>query len=348
MNNKKPLNPRGFKPHGLPPRWGGSPRDIAEEWLSGYYSYSARTVQLYREAIVDKFVAWLEANGIEELADVRPIHINAFMQTEFERPRLKPRSDGDRPGRISTSSLARLHQNLRSFFRWAVASEYVINSPMDSATVKAPKRATTLRTGFTREEAQRLVRWNAYKDVRVLRHRDRAIVLLLLDCALRASELLSLEVDSIESRTRVGNARLVGPAAGKQTEHWLRIRGKGQKERYVRVGDTTYKAVIAWLRVRTSSPGNRSMFTTMQGRPMGYMALNSMIHNLGIYAGVPDCYIHRFRHTALTELYLNTTDIELVKMVAGHADVTTTGRYLRRVGIQYQQTPYETPGQWLA
>ena len=81
---------------------------------------------------------------------------------------------------------------------------------------------------------------------------------------------------------------------------------------------------------------------------MGYMALNSMMHNLGIYAGVPDCYIHRFRHTALAELYLNTTDIELVKMVAGHADVTTTGRYLRRVGIQYQQTPYETPGQWLA
>lgn len=348
MNNTRPAKRSTFQPRAIPPRWGGTPRDIAEEWLSGYYSYSPRTIALYRDAIVAKLVGWLEAHDVEELADVRPGHINAFMQGEFERPRLKQRSDGDRPGRISTSSLTRLHQNLRGFFRWCVASEYLVVSPMDSPAVKAPKRIATLRTGFTREESQRLVRWNSFKGVRALRYRDRAIVLLLLDCALRASELLSLEVDSIETRTRAGNARVVGAAEGKQTEHWLKIRGKGQKERFVRVGDNAYKAVIAWLRVRAATPGVRSMFTTMQGNVLTYQALHKMVHNLGVYAGVEDCYIHRFRHTGLTEIYLDSTDIELVKMVAGHADVTTTGRYLRRVGIQYQQSDYRTPGEWLA
>lgn len=348
VNKNRAARPSTFQPRAIPPRWGGTPRDIAEEWLSGYYSYSPRTRALYRDAILVKFIGWLEEHGVEEMADVRPGHINAFMQAEFERPRLKERSDGDRPGKISTSSLMRLHQNLRSFFRWCVASEYMVSSPMDSPAVKAPKQIASLRTAFTREEAQRLVRWNSFKGIRALRYRDRAIVLLLLDCALRASELLSLEVDSIETRTRAGNARLLGAEAGKQTEHWLKVRGKGQKERFVRVGDSTYKAVIAWLRVRFPSSGSSALFTTIQGNPMTYQALHKMVHNLGVYAGVEDCYIHRFRHTGLTELYLDSTNIELVKMVAGHSDVVTTGRYLRRVGIQYQQSEYRTPGEWLA
>ena len=349
MNKNPRRKASTFQPRAIPPRWGGTPRDIAEEWLSGYYSYSKRTVALYREAIADKFVGWLEANGVEELADVRPRHINEFMQREFERPRKKVRADGDRPGHISSSSLMRLHQNLRSFFKWCVASEYLLNSPMDSPAVRAPKRSTILRQAFTREEAQRLVRWNTYKGIRALRYRDRAIILLLLDCGLRASELLSLQVDSIETRTRAGNVRLIGPADGsKRTDQWLKIRGKGQKERYVRVGETTYKAVIAWLRVRLPAPGSNAMFTSIQASPLAYHALQKMVHNLGIYAGVDDCFIHRFRHTALTELYLETTNIELVKMVAGHSDVVTTGRYLRRVGVQYQQQEYRTPGEWLA
>ncbi len=347
MTSKARQQPSRFQPRALPARWGGTLRDIAEEWLATYYSYSPKTRALYTSAILGSLVPALERAGVEELADVRPAHLNAWLADEFARPRKRARYDGDRPGQISSSSLTRLYSTARSFFRWCVASEYLVVSPMEQ--VKAPKRPEFLRQGFTREEAQRLVRWNGYKGIRALRHRDRAIVLLLLDTGLRASELLSLTTSSIETRTRAGNVRLVGAEDGsKRIEHWLRVRGKGQKERYVKIGDVTHKAVSAWLRVRLPAPGSEALFTSIQQTPLGYHALQKMLHSLGEFAGVENVYPHRFRHTAATELYLDSTNIELVRTVLGHSDVTTTGRYLRRVGTHYQEMDYRTPGEWLA
>jgi site-specific recombinase XerD len=347
MASVKGAKPSRFKPRPVPARWGGTLRDIAEEWLATYYSYSPKTRTLYHSAILGSLVPALESAGIEEIDEVRPSHLNTWLGEEFARPRRRARYDGDRPGFISSSSLTRLYSTARSFFRWCVASDYLVASPMEQ--VKAPKRPEFLRQGFTREEAQRLVRWNGYKGIRALRLRDRAIVLLLLDTGLRAAELLSLTTSSIETRTRAGNVRLVGAEDGsKRIEHWLKVRGKGKKERYVKIGDVTHKAVMAWLRSRLPAPGSDAMFTTIQQTPLNYQALHSMLANLGEFAGVEHCYPHRFRHTAATELYLDSTNIELVRTVLGHSDVTTTGRYLRRVGTHYQEMDYRTPGEWLA
>lgn len=348
MNRNGARKPSTFKPEALPARWGGTPRDIAEEWLATYYSYSPNTIRIYRETVLARFVPWLEENGIEELADLRPVHITAFMQAEFNRPRKKARRDGDRGQFISSSSLLRLFQNLKSFLKWCVASEYLVHSPMDNDIIRAPKQPLALREAFTREEAQRLIRWNAFKGIRAVRYRDRALVTLMLDTGLRAAELLSLQVDSIETRVASGGVRLVGAEEGKRVQRWLKIRGKGRKDRFVRVGDEAFKAVNAWMRVRMAAPGSDALWTTIQGTPLDYQALYKMLLHLGEYAGVENVYPHRFRHTAATELYLETKDIELVRHMLGHEDISITARYLRRVGMDYQTTDYRTPGEWLA
>lgn len=299
------------------------------EWLDGYYSGSPRTQKAYRDAVEGRMLPFLVAQKVTWCHEATSGHLTAFMRHEAERPRTNQRRDGDRGDRLSTATLDGIFGYLRTFWNWCEAMDYVPRSPMRK--VRKPVTSKLIREGFTREEVQRLLQWVGYKDTPVIVARDRAILLILLSSGCRASEVAMLQWRQIDWANRR-----------------FKVLGKGDKERYARLGAKAYPALRAWKEARRQwIPGEPKptdpVWITLRRTPMGYTTLWKMIRNLADYAGVENATPHRFRHTAATELYLESANGKLVQHFLGHSKMATTDRYLKRIGAEMEKMDYRTP-----
>jgi len=243
-----------------------------------------------------KTLAWYEytltplvtALGDRAVADVRPEDLERFLA-------------GQREGR-SDATMRDFHMALRALFNFAEHRGYVKRSPMQF--VPRPKRPPTVPVTYSDAEIRALL--SAARS-----QRDRAIVLTLLDTGLRASELLGLEVRDLDL-----------------TEGWILVRGgKGGKDRWVPIGDTVM-AALRELLSETDHPGSGLVFRGRDGRRLQLGGLRALLLRLKERAGL-DCpvYAHKFRHT-FAKLYLQRGgDLESLREILGHADVTTTSRH---------------------
>jgi integrase len=148
--------------------------------------------------------------------------------------------------------------------------------------------------------------------------RDAAIIAVLYTCALRRAELVSVKVSDFE------------PANGKLT-----IRsGKGRKDRTVYASNGTLAALDDWLAIRGDEPGalfcpvNKAGKVTV--RHMTSQAVYNMLKKRAVEAAVNNFSPHDFRRTFVGDMLDRGVDIVTVQKLAGHASVTTTGRYDRR------------------
>lgn len=308
--------------------------DAIAEWLDGYYSGSPRTRKTYQDAVQGRMLPFVEAQGARMCHEVTPAMLTAFMRHEADRPRSTRRRDGDRAGKLSTATIDGIFGYLRTFWNWAEAMDYVARSPM--RRVRKPVTPKLIREGFTREEVQRLLRWLSYKDDPVIQARDRAILLLLLSSGCRAGEIASLQWRQIDWANRR-----------------FKVAGKGNRERTARIGAKAYPALKAWREHRKRLiPGEPKpsdpVWITIRRTPMGYTTLWKMVRNLADYAGVENATIHRFRHTAASELYLESANLKQVQEFLGHSKAATTDRYLKRIGAEMARMDYRTPDELLA
>lgn len=339
MNEIKTVRPSTGEPRNDPLPWDVSGlRDTCEEWLLTYFAASPKTIAIYRDAIERRMIPFLEGQGIFELSDVTPKALTLFLVHEWERPRQRARRDGDRSrnaegtGRISTEVIVRTYEIMRTFFKWAVAQGYLERQPMDG--VRRPARSKLVREAVSTEEAKRMMAFNREKDDPVIRSRDNAIMTLLLGTGLRANELRMMRIQDIDwanRRVTIWNAK-----------------GEGQVQTRVRLSPKAYQALREWLRARQKYKVTSDWVWISQRRQhMTYQALWHVVRRLGEYAGVEGAYPHQIRHTAATQLYMETKDIMLVKQFMRHSKVATTERYLKRLGIDLEQTDYRTPDEWL-
>jgi integrase/recombinase XerD len=127
------------------------------------------------------------------------------------------------------------------------------------------------------------------------------------------------------------------------------VKGKGENQRYVRLGRNSYEALRRWLQVRyTDAPlANDRVWVSIRRQPMSYQAVWHVIKRLGDYNGIV-VSPHILRHTAATELYRDTKDILLVMNFLGHTKVEITQRYLRQFNIEFETSAWRTPDEWLA
>ena len=146
--------------------------------------------------------------------------------------------------------------------------------------------------------------------------RGRAILMLLTDTGLRATELCSLATRDTDFKN-----------------HRILILGKGKKERHVRISPRTEQAIWRYLATRPEARPTDPLFATSDGLPMERNILLRMTHRVGERAGVEDAQPHRFRHTFAVMFLRNGGNIFELKEMLGHGSLEMVNYYLHLAQI---------------
>lgn len=211
---------------------------------------------------------------------------------------------------ISKRSQARILSSLRSFFSWLVIEGVITDNPCDK--VDSPKLGRFLPDVLSVEEVSAIM---DSVDVSTWQgKRDRAILEVLYGCGLRVSEAVELKISCLYF-----------------DEGFIRIIGKGNKERLVPAGEMAADAVNEYLEHRPSPYDAKSddlVFLNRFGRSLSRQSMFKMIKKQALIADVrKEISPHTFRHSFATHLVENGADLRLVQEMLGHESLTTTEIY---------------------
>ena len=220
---------------------------------------------------------------------------------------------------LAQSTLARRLSALRVFFDYLVREEGLASNPARSvATPKIPKRLPHVMNA---EEVNRLVDQVQYVKERDRipdrTLRDRVIFELLYGAGLRVSELVGLDVTDLDLR-----------------ERWIRVRGKGRKERQVPFGARAGEALDRYLVTRSKlgpPVGMGALFIHRWRGSFRRLTARSVGLILKKYAkactGDPSLHPHSLRHAFATHLLSEGADLRAIQELLGHASLSTTQKY---------------------
>lgn len=269
---------------------------------------SPRTVEWYNE-VLDLFLRWLREEGLpSKLGSLGEMEVRRFILY------LRQRNVHGKP--LSSHTIANRVRALRAFFSWLAESRYLASNPLQG--LRAPKTAEILIEPLTPEEVERLFRHMNPKTT--LGARNTAIVALFLDTGLRLSELVSLKEADVHLADR-----------------YLKVFGKGMKERMVSLGALCQRALLNYdhhFRGEPAHAGVDTFFLTLDGYPMTNKAVKSMMDRLARTAGVPRLHPHLLRHTYATWFLINGGDVFLLKQNLGHSTLVTVEIYRHIAGRQ--------------
>ena len=213
---------------------------------------------------------------------------------------------------LSKRSQARLLSALRSFFDWLILEGERKDNPCDR--VDAPKLGRYLPEVLSVEEVCAILDSVdvASGDWRALR--DRAILEILYGCGLRVSEACDLQISHVYLK-----------------EGFVRVVGKGDKERLVPLGDIAAAAFARYLDARPA-PAEPAFddvaFLNKNGRPLSRVAIFNLVKKQALIAGVnKEISPHTFRHSFATHLIEGGADLRIVQEMLGHESILTTEIY---------------------
>jgi site-specific recombinase XerD len=218
----------------------------------------------------------------------------------------------------STSHQHQAFRTLRTFFRWCMETGALADNPLRGFTMRTPK---TLPTVPTDDELRAVL---TACPTTLEGRRNRALILVLADSALRASEVLHLLVEDWRSADRGLFVRA----------------GKGRKDRVSFIEATTTRALKAWLSVHPAALPESFLFTDRAGRPLKPRHLLQILHRLSTKAGLPPnrrLHPHALRHFAATSWLRGGAGLDEVRRLLGHESLNTTLRYSSLVGADLQR-----------
>jgi integrase/recombinase XerC len=222
-------------------------------------------------------------------------------------------------GRLKVRSISRRMASLRSFYRYMVKRGYLEHNP--TLDLAAPKQPQTLPVFLDIEEAFRLMEApgqgiNASKGNGAFHScRDRAILELFYTAGLRVGELTNLKAPDLDLK-----------------EGWVRVKGKGRKERLVPVGKRALEAVKKYLEVRSevsAQAGHEAyLFLGERGRKIHASVITLKLKQYARQVGVgKKLSPHVLRHTFATHLLNGGADLRGIQELLGHASLSTTQKY---------------------
>lgn len=208
---------------------------------------------------------------------------------------------------ISAAARARKLSSLKSFYKYlTVRTKQLTENPV--ADMEYPKIRKSLPKYLTLEESKALLRAVDGPN----KTRDYAILMLFLNCGIRRSELVGLNIQDIYA------------------DH-IRVLGKGNKERIVYMGSSCQAAVNDYLKVRKTLvlTDNRALFGSRDHNRISVTAVHRLVKKHILEAGLdPERFsAHKLRHTAATLMLQNGVDVKTVQEVLGHEHLNTTQIY---------------------
>ena len=201
-------------------------------------------------------------------------------------------------------SVARKLAAMRAFFAFLAKERVIESNP--ARLVATPKQPKTLPAVPTAEQTNVLVDAVAREG----RARDRVILEMLYGCGLRVSELVGLDLDDLDWEQR-----------------WMRVRGKGRKERQVPFGTKAAQALQAYLPARAGCDG-RALLLNHRGRRLTTRSVGRIVKRYAVlFSGDPSIHPHTLRHAYATHLLSDGADLRAIQELLGHASLSTTQKY---------------------
>jgi integrase/recombinase XerD len=266
-------------------------------WLELERGLSVNTLQAYARDL-KQCVQFLSDVGVNSWADVEPTHLSLWTES------------------LSRAQYARTSQ-VRKISALRMLAKYLVRESIreDDVTelLGAPKVIRTLPEVLSREEVTLLLDAPSNSSPHGLR--DRAILELFYSSGLRVSELCGILLQSINLQ-----------------EGYIRVLGKGLKERITPIGEVAVKTVEDYLaggrphfvKARTGS----ELFLSQQGRAISRKMVWVMIKEQARRAGIKKSIKpHLLRHSFATHLLEGGADLRAIQEMLGHADISTTQIY---------------------
>ena len=282
-------------------------------WLAKERGYSAHTVESYARDLSFFFCFWQEYLGyLPDISALQSIDVRtfrAFLSRQNQR-------------HLSKSSLARELSSLKSFFHWLNRNHLIDNTAI--TIISSPKKDKILPKALDVDQTLNLLdaaadftkdKWQGLRDV--------AILTILYGCGLRISEALSLNIGDINHND------------------FLKIRGKGNKERLVPILPIVKDKIAAYLKAcpYNQQPGD-ALFLGARGERISPRIVQRTLEKIRSYLGLPDTLTpHALRHSFATHLLAQGTDLRSIQELLGHASLSTTQRYTN-VEIEHLKEEY--------
>jgi integrase/recombinase XerD len=260
---------------------------------------SPRTVSSYRCDLLGH-LRFLRERGVRSPEEVTPALLRESIADLHDR------------GRTVRSRL-RARSSMRSFYRWLLREHHVENDP--SHEIEGPRLSRRLPRVLTEAEVQQLL--ESCGGHTPPETRDRALLEIAYGAGLRVSELVGLGNEDVDFR-----------------ESWIRVRGKGSKERLVPLGGPARDALRRYtsqgrfeLLGRRADPGK--MFLNARGGALSRMGFWLILRKRAARAGLEPARVHPhlLRHSFATHLLRGGASLRVVQELLGHSDLSTTEIY---------------------
>lgn len=208
----------------------------------------------------------------------------------------------------SKSTVSRKLTTLRSFFNFMVRKGNLKQNP--AKLIPLPKKEKELPVFLSVDEVFKLI--DSIDQEGILSLRDLAIIELLYSSGLRVSELANIKVLDIDHR-----------------ENFVKVSGKGNKERVVPFGSNAREVILQYLRRRIElKPKDDFLFLNNRGSGLTTRSIERIVKKYGLLSGISKKISpHALRHTFATHLLGGGADLRSIQELLGHSSLSTTQRY---------------------
>ena len=248
---------------------------------------------------IKKLMSWLDENGIQ----ISPINISEETIQQFIYNSAKT---------SNPSSQGRLISGLRGFFNYLVFEEYRKTNPLE--LIESPKTARKLPDTLSENEIDALI--SAIDLTKPQGERNRSILETLYGCGLRVSEVISLKISDLFF-----------------DEGFIKVTGKGDKQRFVPIGDATIKFINIYRNEvrrhqKIAPEANDTLYLNRRGKGLTRAMVFTIVKQLAEKAGINKTVSpHTFRHSFATHLLEGGADLRAIQQMLGHESITTTEIY---------------------
>ena len=270
-------------------------------------SMSPNTVSGYASD-VRKYFDGLRGDGISP-ADAGPDDIARFLEALVQAG-------------VTKRSQARAISSVKALYRFLDAEGRLGENPCDKISV--PKINPYMPTVLSVEEVLSIL--DAVDLSQPQGHRNRAILEVLYSCGLRVSELVNLKISDLFL-----------------DEQFIRVFGKGSKQRLVPIGEPAIRAIMLYREIRDAGPVQKAaediLFLNRNGGKLTREMVFHIVRDATAAAGVrKNVSPHTFRHSFATHLVENGADLRVVQQMLGHESILTTEIYTHIDTRKWQDT----------
>ena len=261
-------------------------------------NYSEHTISSY-ERDINRFLKYLSDKKIDS-DDMSTSIITGWI--------ISLRKNG-----LGNRSIQRNISSLKNFYKFLFKSGVIDINYFES--VQSPKIGETLPKALTPDDVEKLL---SFEPKTFSEFRDKAFLELLYSSGLRVSEAVNVNITSFESDL-----------------NFVKVLGKGNKERMLPVGKFAKDAITIWLEIRNENINSTdAVFTNRYGKRISVRAMQQRIYKISIAQGMSPVSPHMLRHSFATHILESSGDLRSIQEMLGHSSLSTTQIYTK---LNFQQ-----------